>query len=165
MDEHILIKPHFLNTKPRTNKGLANTELDILERIRLGGESQYITRTLFTNQVINANSNAVSQVLDNKRNGDYILNLMGNLATNSGNAGKTNQQVIIQTSIDGTNFLDKNIPVNMFVDSTNTPIVNDEFRLRNRFIRVKYVNGDNTTRTVSMTAELNIAGITNMENN
>jgi len=161
---HNLVDNNFSRRVDRSN-GMGNTQLDILEKIRLGGVSQYKTLTLFSAQTVAANSSAVSQVIDNKENGDYILALMGNLASNSGNAGKSNQEVIIQTSIDGSTFLDKNIPVNMFVDSTNTPIVNEEFRLRNRYIRVKYDNNDGSDRVVSMTAEINIAGVTNLQNN
>jgi len=137
-------------------------QVQTLDRIRLGNINNYKNILVFNGITVGANSNAVSPVIDMKSNGDFRLTLMGNLVANTGNAGKTGQSCIIQTSLDGTNWFDKNLPVNIFVDSANTPIVNDEFPIKNRYIRMKWVNGDNTTRTIVMSAEMNITGLNDL---
>ena len=148
--------------RPKLTPNSSFYQIDVLDRIRLGSINNYLNILVFNDITILANKNAVTQVIDMKSNGDFRLTLMGNLVKNSGNAGKVGQSCVIQTSIDGTNWFDKNIPVNIFVDSDNTPIVNDEFNVKNRYIRIKWINGDSSTRIIRMTAELNINGLTDL---
>tara|TARA_R110000824_G_scaffold42883_5_gene125664 strand:- start:1843 stop:2310 length:468 start_codon:yes stop_codon:yes gene_type:complete len=133
--------------------------VELLDRIRLGNVRLYKKQTLFTDESIIAGATALSPVLDTGSNGDYMLSIFANLVANSGAVGKADQTATIQTSIDGAVWFDKNIPVNIFVDSDNTPIVNDEYSIKNRWIRIKWVNGSATGRTLNMNAELNICGI------
>ncbi len=136
--------------------------IDVLDKIRLGGVSNYKPLNLFTDENIPVNSEVVSRVIDMKSNGDYKLCLYARLAEPN-NAGKANQSCFIQSSIDGTTFLDKNIPINIFVDSSNTVVINDEYDLTNRFIRIKWKNDDGlNTRTLTMDVELNIKGLTDL---
>lgn len=145
---------------PKLTPNSSYYQIDVLDRIRLGNINNYKNLLVFNNISVPASGNALTQVIDMKSNGDFRLTLMGNLTANTGNAGKANQSCVIQTSIDGTTWFDKNIPVNIFVDSDNTPIVNDEYNIKNRYIRVKWINADaGATRIIRMTAELNINGL------
>jgi len=138
-------------------------QIDVLDRIRLGNVNNYKNILVFNDITVAISSNAITDTIDMKSNGDFRLTLMGNLVANSGNAGKVSQSCVIQTSIDGTNWFDKNIPVNIFVDSANTPIINDVFDVKNRYIRIKWINADAVaTRVIRMTAELNINGLTDL---
>ncbi len=159
-----------LNLKNRTRLGQNQLtpnsnfyQVEVLDRIRLGNVNNYTNQLLFNDLEVNISSSEVSNVIDMKSNGDFRLTLMGNLVANSGTAGKANQTCIIQSSLDGTNWFDKNIPVNIFVDSDNTPIINDEFPVKNRYIRIKWVNADtNASRIVRLTAEININGLSDL---
>lgn len=138
-------------------------QIQTLDRIRLGNVNNYKNILMFNDDLVAVSTSLVSRTIDMKSNGDFRLTLMGNLVANSGNTGKALQSCVIQSSIDGTIWFDKNIPVNLFVDSDNTPIINDEFAVKNRYIRLKWINGDGSaTRTVRMTAEMNINGLNDL---
>lgn len=145
------------------SKDTPNFQTDLLNFIRLGNVSNYKQVRLANAISIAANTTHISPVIDMKSNGDFKLAIMAKLAANTGNAGKVNQQCVIQTSLNGTDWYDKNIPVNIFVDSSNTPIVNDVFDVPNRFIRVRWENNDNSARVLIMSAEINIDGLSDLD--
>ncbi len=147
----------------KLSKNTPNFQTDLLNFIRLGNVSNFKQILLANGETIAASGSYISPVIDMKSNGNFRLIIMARLAANSGNAGKANQVCRIQTSLDGTEWYDKNIPVNIFVDGSNTPIVNDVFDVPNRFIRVKWENNDGGgTRLLKMSAEINIIGLSDL---
>ena len=139
--------------------GLVQLKVDILDKIRLGSLVNYSTQNLFTDKSVGAGVTVLSAVVDNKNNCEYTINIYANLAANSGSAGKLGQSLTIESSIDGTTFFELNHPVNIFVDSANTPIVNDSLSLHKRFFRFAYKNGDSSARVLNMDIELIKKGI------
>ena len=134
--------------------GLQQINVDLLDKIRLGNLVGYTTKNLFTNETIAVTSNVVSATFDNKLNGNYYITIYAQLAANSGTAGKATQECIIQSSIDGTTYYDVNQPVNIFVDSNNTPIVNTSVYINRRFFRIVWKNNDTSTRVLNMDVEI-----------
>lgn len=134
--------------------GNSHLNIDLLDQIRLGNIVNYSKTVLFTSQTVGANSEVVSAVFDNSKNGQYMLNLYARLASNSGSAGLASQTCILQSSCDGTNYYDINNPINIFVDSTNTPIINEDIYVNKRYLRIVYKNGSSSSRVLSMEAEV-----------
>lgn len=139
--------------------GLVQLKVDILDKIRLGALVNYSTQNLFTDEAVGAGVTVRSAVVDNKNNCEYTINLYANLASNSGSAGKLGQSLTIESSIDGVTFFELNHPVNIFVDSNNTPLINDSLSLNKRFFRFAYKNADSSARVLNMDIELIKKGI------
>ena len=152
------------NTRVGRNKlnggaGIDQLKVDLLDKIRLGALVNYSTQTLFSGVTVTAGQTKRSATLDNKDNCSYTINLYANLAAGTGNAGKVGQTITIETSIDGVSFFELNHPINIFVDSNTTPIVNDSINLHKRFFRFAYKNGDSSSRVLTMNIELIKKGI------
>ena len=152
------------NTRVGRNKlnggaGIDQLKVDLLDKIRLGELVNYSTQNLFPGVTVTAGQTVRSPAVDNKENCEYTINLYANLAAGTGNAGKVGQSITVETSIDGVSFFELNHPINIFVDSNTTPIVNESLSLQKRFFRFAYKNGDSSSRVLSMNIELIKIGI------
>lgn len=139
--------------------GHEQLKIDILDKIRLGNLVNYSTQNLFSDEAVAAGQTVRSAVVDNKDNCEYTINIYGNLAANSGSAGKVGQTLTVESSIDGIEYYELNHPVNIFVDSNNTPLINESLSLNKRFFRFAYKNGDSSARVLNMDIELIKKGI------